>query len=236
VTPKLVAICTGTPTDYGTPGAENPMDRPWRTAFFKYPVEGPRWLGSINVDGDDQAARPNHGGPEKAALAYGARHYDQWRAEYPDLNLGYGAFAENFDIDGLTEHDVCIGDVFRIGEAIVQVTQPRSPCWKITRRWRTPKLSFRVQETGRTGWYLKVLQEAEVEAGMEVELSERPHPEWTIARCNELMHVLKNERDLAGELAALPELGTSWRETLTKRHKTGENPDARKRLVGTNEG
>lgn len=232
--PKLIAICVGTPTDYGIEGADHPFDRPWRTSFYKYPVEGSRWLGSTNLEGDAQADTRAHGGPEKAVLAYSADHYADWNRELPDLPLGPGAFAENLDITGVSEGTVCLGDTFAIGEALVQVCQARQPCWKISRRWRTQDLSLRVQQTGRTGWYLRVLREGEIEAGMDVRLEDRPHPEWTIARCNEVMHVLKKDRELAAELAAIPELADTWRKTLEKRAATGQNPDARRRLVGSN--
>jgi MOSC domain-containing protein YiiM len=165
---KLIAVCVGTTTDYGTPGADEPMDRPWRTSFYKEPVDGTRWLGTTNVEGDSQADQKNHGGPDKAVLAYSADHYAAWNTEMPDLHLGFGAFAENLDIAGLSEVTVCLGDSYAIGDAVVQVSQARQPCWKISRRWRVLDFSVRVQRTGRTGWYLRVLQEGEIGAGLVV--------------------------------------------------------------------
>ncbi len=232
----LLAICTGTPTDYGTEGAEHPFDRPWRTSFFKFPVTGPRWLSRTNVEGDAQADTRAHGGPEKAVLAYSANHYPVWNQEIPNVDFDHGAFAENLDIAGLSEASVCLGDTWRIGDAVIQVNQARMPCWKISRRWRIQDLSRQVQKAGRTGWYHRVLQEGEIEAGMQVTLLERPHPQWTIARCNEVMHELKRDREQAAELASLPELADSWRNVLEKRAATGQNPDPETRLVGTNRG
>lgn len=232
--PQLVAVCVGQPTDYGYEGADHPFDRPWRTSFFKSPVDGPRWLGTTSVEGDAQADTRAHGGPDKAALAYSADHYADWNRELPDLPLGPGAFAENLSIAGLSEATVCLGDIYTIGAARVQVCQARKPCWKISRRWRTQDLSVQVQRTGRTGWYLRVLKEGEIAAGMDVLLQERLHPEWTIARLNEVMYLHKKDRDLAAELAAVPELADSWRSVLEKRAATGQNPDDRSRLVGTN--
>ena len=232
--PKLKAICVGTPTDYGQEGAADPFDRPWRTSFYKAPVDGPRWLGSTNIEGDAQADTRAHGGPDKAVLAYSADHYLVWRTEMPEVPLEHGGFAENLDISGLSEMNVCLGDSFAIGDAIVQVSQARQPCWKISRRWRVQDFALRVQHTGRTGWYLRVLQEGEIEAGMDVRLTERPHPQWTIARCNEVMHVLKKDRGLAADLAAIPQLAESWQKTLQKRAETGQNPNPAARLVGGN--
>jgi MOSC domain-containing protein YiiM len=235
VSGKLVAICTGTPTDYGVEGAEHPFDRPWRTSFYKAPVSGSRWLSKTCVDGDAQADTKAHGGPEKAVLAYGVEHYPLWNDEYPDLDLGYGAFAENLDMQGLTEANVCLGDTWQVGEAIIQINQARMPCWKISRRWRTQGMSRRVQETGRTGWYHRVLQEGELEAGMDVVLLERPYEVWTIDRCNRVMHELKHDREQAAELAGIPELADSWRKVLERRATTGQNPDPESRLVGSNQ-
>jgi MOSC domain-containing protein YiiM len=234
--PTLVALCVGQPTNYGQEGAADPMDRPWRTAFFKEPVDGTRWLGTTNLEGDRQADSKSHGGPEKAVLAYSADHYAAWHNELPGLRLGYGAFAENLDVAGLTEADVCVGDVYAIGDAAVQVSQPRMPCWKISRRWRMPDLSHRVQVAGRTGWYFRVLQEGEIGPGLDVVLLERPNPKWSVERCNEVMYRLKHDRDLAASLAAVPELAASWRETLARRAETGKSPSERRRLVGSNQG
>src|SRR5690606_6199783 len=126
---------------------------------------------------------------------------------------------------------VCIGDTYEVGGAVVQVSQPRQPCWKLARRWRIRDLAARVQETGRTGWYLRVLREGEVTAGDSLRLIDRPYAEWTIARANEIMHERRDDRDAAGALAACPLLSASWRETLRRRTETGMNPDPLRRLV-----
>jgi MOSC domain-containing protein YiiM len=220
VTGELLAICTGTPTDYGTEGAEDPFDRPWRTSFFKYPVSGSRWLSFTNVAGDAQADTAAHGGAEKAVLAYSADHYPDWNAEVPDIEFGPGAFAENLTIAGISEETVCLGDTWQIGEAILQVNQPRIPCWKISWRWRVSDLTLKVQQSRRTGWYHRVLQEGEIEAGMHVTLLERPNPEWTIDRCNQVLHVHKYDLELAAGLASLPELAEVWRDRMKKRTQT----------------
>ena len=99
-TPLLVSIQVGLPRSYGHQGAANPMDRPWQTGFFKQPVDGPRWLGRTNLTGDGQADLVNHGGPDKAVLSYAAAHYPAWRAEVGRLDLPYGAFGENFTVEG----------------------------------------------------------------------------------------------------------------------------------------
>lgn len=210
------------------------MDRPWTTGFDKRPVAGPVWLGVTNLDGDGQADLAHHGGPDKAVLAYSADHYEPWRRELEMPVLPFGAFGENFTVEGLTERTVCLGDIWQAGDAVLQVSQPRQPCWKLARRWRLKTLALRVQESGRTGWYLRVLNEGVVAAGLPLQLRDRPHPIWTVERANWVMHFDKSDLTAAAELAALPPLAASWRATLLKRVEQNVHPDPAKRLIGPN--
>lgn len=215
--PRLVEVRVGMPREAGTPGAEDPLERHWTTGSFKEPVEGPLWLGRTRLEGDGQADRENHGGPDKAVCAYPAAHYPAWRAELWIPEMEYGAFGENFTVANLVEDEVAIGDVFMVGEALVQVTQPRQPCWKLARRWRVRDLAARVQESGRTGWYFRVLREGEVAAGLPLVLLHSPHPEWSITRANQVMHRDRDDREAAAALAAVPVLSVAWRRTLLRR-------------------
>jgi MOSC domain-containing protein YiiM len=213
----VASIQVGLPRYHGVAGAANPLDRPWLSGFFKEPVAGPVWLGRTQLAGDGQADLANHGGPDKAALAYSAHHYPGWREELSLPNLPHGAFGENFTLLGLTEKDVCVGDTYALGEARVQVSQPRQPCWKLARRWRLKDLPARVEATGRTGWYFRVLTEGYVAAGQPVVLLARPFPQWTIDHANEVMHRRRNDRLAATELAEVPLLAESWRAALAPR-------------------
>ena len=216
-TPLLVSIQVGLPRWHGHPGADDPMDRPWESGFFKQAVDGPRWLGRTNLAGDGQADLVNHGGPDKAVLCYAASHYPAWRAELDRPDLPHGAFGENFTIEGLTEETVHLGDTYRLGDAIVQVSQPRQPCWKMGRRWQIVDLPKQVIANGRSGWYLRVLQAGELAAGTPIELVSRPRPTWTIARASKLLyHEPDNVADME-DLANLPELSRAWREELLER-------------------
>lgn len=215
--PVLLSIQVGRPAEHGNDGATDPMDRPWTSGFFKTPVAGPVFLGRTNLDGDGQADLVNHGGPDKAVCAYSADHYSAWMAEWGLPELPSGAFGENFTLGDLTEADVCIGDVWRVGEAVVQVSQPRQPCWKLARRWRVKDLPGQVVATGRTGWYFRVRKEGLVAPGVFLHLVERPFPSWTVARANRVMHHDKGDRIAAADLAAVPPLAASWRDALLKR-------------------
>jgi MOSC domain-containing protein YiiM len=218
--PRLLAIQVGLPQQLGQPEAENPFDRPWTTGFYKQPVAGPVWLQARGLAGDGQADLENHGGPDKAVCAYAAEHYPGWRSSL-GLDLPTGAFGENFTIEALTEPAVCIGDVWRVGDVAVQVSQPRQPCWKLARRWRIKDLAVQVVENGRTGWYFRVLEEGAVEAGAPLTLAARPRPDWTIERANQVMHHHKHDLEAAAALADVPELSGSWRSTLRGRVARG---------------
>jgi MOSC domain-containing protein YiiM len=117
-----------------------------------------------------------------------------------------------------------------LGTALIQLSQPRQPCWKLGRRWRIRDLARRVQQSGRTGWYFRVLREGGVEAGQSFQLHERPHPEWTVAAANEVMHLRQHDLAAARALADCPALAASWRESLARRAATGHISDSSARL------
>ena len=229
---RLLSIQVALPSEHGTPGAARAMERPWTTAFFKAPVAGPVWLGATNLAGDAQADPKHHGGPDKAVMAYAAVHYPGWRAELY-LEIPHGGFGENFTVGGMDEATVCLGDTYEVGGAVVQVTQPRIPCWKIARRWQVKDLSARVQRSGWTGWYLRVLREGEVAAGDELTLLDRPHPEWTVAGANEAMFVVRT-RDSVLALADCPALAPSLADVLRQRAALSRDSGDEGRLVGDN--
>lgn len=229
---KLISLNVGLPRTLGLPDADDAMDRAWSTGFFKEPVAGPVWLGRTNLAGDGQADLQFHGGSEKAVNVYPEEHYAYWEVALGIVGLPTPAFGENFTTRGALEADACIGDVFQIGDARVQLSQPRQPCWKLARRWRVKDLAMQVQRTGRTGWYFRVLREGAVEAGMELTLVERPYPEWSVAAANEVMHHRKQDPAAARSLAECPLLSFSWRESLSRRAATGVPATTAARLEG----
>jgi len=213
-TGTVAALCIGTPHSLGSEDAPDPFDRPWTTGIFKAPVAGALQLSSLGFSGDAQADLTVHGGPDKAACVYCADHYPEWRRTLAIDRFTFGAFGENLTVEGLNEDLVCIGDVWSLGDATVQVSQPRQPCWKLAHKWRRRTLTDEVRSSGRTGWYFRVLAEGSVAAGTTLFLVERPHPEWTIAAANRVMH--QREGDTAA-LARLGPLSASWRHTLERR-------------------
>jgi MOSC domain-containing protein YiiM len=162
-----------------------------KSAFRKLPVTGPVVLRRANLEGDEQADLRVHGGPDQAVLCYAAAHYESWLREL-GLDMRPAGFGENFTVAGADERSVCIDDVYEVGGAVVQVSKPRGPCFKIGLRWHMPRLVKLVQQTGRHGWYLRVLREGVVEAGQEMQLVERPRPGLTVRAAADL----KRMRDL----------------------------------------
>jgi MOSC domain-containing protein YiiM len=215
--PRLLSIQVAKPAIYGRQDAADPHDRLWRTAYFKMPVSGPIFASQTGLAGDGQADLENHGGIDKAVLAYSAEHYPTWRQELHISDMPYGGFGENLTIAGQDETSVCIGDVWQCGTVVFEVSQPRQPCWKTSRRWRRDDLSRRVIATGRSGWYLRVLTEGDIAAGLDLTLVRRVHPQWTVARANEIFHHRRDNLAAAQELAQLPELSLSWREIFLHR-------------------
>lgn len=215
-TPRLASIQVGMPKSIAAEHAPDPAGRSWTSAFGKQHVGGPVWVARLNLTGDLQGDTVHHGGPDKAVLAYAADHYRTWHAELEGLDLPHGAFGENFTTEGLDETRVYIGDTFAVGSAIVQVSQPRQPCWKIAAFWRAKDLTARVEASGRTGWYYRVLREGFVEDGDGVTLLERPNSQWSVARVTTVTRSRDKIAD-AAELAQCSLLSESWRSKLKTR-------------------
>jgi MOSC domain-containing protein YiiM len=215
--PVLLSIQVGMPRENESDDAPDAMSRRWYSGIYKAPVDGPMRVGRLNLAGDGQADLDAHGGPDRPVLAYCAEHYDRWREELGAIHAPYGSFGENFTVSGQDEREVCIGDRYAVGPVRLEVSQPRQPCWKLARRWRNKQIPALVVQHDRGGWYLRVLEEGTIEAGMEVKLLGRPWPRWTIARANHLMHHGKNEARASRELAECGALSNDWRRYLTQR-------------------
>lgn len=190
-----------------------------QTGIFKSLVIGPVAVTREGLVGDHQGDRRVHGGPEKAVHYYPAEHYTRLAERVPALapKLVPGVLGENLSGLGLTEAVVCIGDVFAVGSARLQVSQPRQPCWKISHRLAHDPMSRVIADLGCTGWYFRVLQEGEIRAGDALELVERPAPGMSLAR---LWAIHTAHRPVAAEAAALAEsvgLNPDWARRLRER-------------------
>jgi MOSC domain-containing protein YiiM len=208
----LLSLRTGTVAPFGPEGEPS--------ALVKLPVAGRRAVGPDGLAGDHQADRAHHGGPDKALHHYPFDHYGTWLMELPeraDLLHSPGAFGENLATLGMTEANVCLGDVYRLGSAVIQVSQGRQPCWKLNRRFGVADMVARVVASGRTGWYYRVLEPGEIGAGDRFELIARDWPDWPLERLWRVLFGPAVEADALGELARLDVLATSWRERAGRR-------------------
>lgn len=190
------------------------------SAIDKRPVDRPLWLGQTGFASDQQGDPRHHGGLEKAVHHYPAEHYAAWRRELPKkahAALQPGGFGENLSTTGLTEANLCIGDRWRLGEALLEVSQPRKPCWKLNQRFGLPDMARRVQASGRVGWYYRVLQPGAVAPGALLELLERPHPDWPLARLLDTLYGAAPDRETLAAMAALEVLAVAWRQPARHR-------------------
>jgi len=203
------AVCVG------AVGALTLGRRSIKSAFVKTPVEGPLRLGELGFPGDEHVYE-DHGGPEMAALVYPFEHYSFWRERGLDLPEA-GAFGENLTVTGLVETDVHIGDVFKVGTSLVQVTQPRAPCYKIAARYGDRNLSVTTQNEGLIGYLLRVLAEGDVCAGDPMRLVDRGSHGVTVAEAGRVANVDRNDMGAAARVLAVDALGSSTRRKLTVR-------------------
>lgn len=203
-----------------------------RSAILKEKLFAPWRIERDGLVGDAQANRKHHGGPEKALHHYPREHYDAWRAELPELTDQFvaPAFGENISTPGMTERAVCVGDVFALGSARLQVSQGRQPCLTLNIRFGRKDMARRTQETMRCGWYYRVLEEGEAEPGDALRLVERRRADWPLSRLFALLYERMQAYDELAQMAALPELAESWRELARRRIETRRVESWRSRL------
>ena len=185
------------------------------TASHKQPV-GEAKLTRLGFEGDSQADLRHHGGPDKAACVYSADHYRHWEALWA-VELAPGAFGENITVAGMREAEVCIGDVFRVGESTVQITQPRQPCSKLAARHAWPDLVQEIRKNGFSGFYVRVIEEGGVRAGDPLELLAPDPAGVSIEFANRVMYRQPDDPSNLERLLSVPALSEAWREALSSR-------------------
>ncbi|MFI8736479.1 MOSC domain-containing protein [Ectopseudomonas toyotomiensis] len=223
---QLDALLTGRAQPFTRPGS--------RSGIAKVPRQEALAVTTLGLAGDERGDLRVHGGVEKAIHHYPREHYAAWLAELGEhpMLMQPGAFGENFSTTGWTEDDVCLGDLIRAGSALLQVSQGRMPCWKLSDRFGVANLALRVQQSGRTGWYYRVLQEGVVGVGDRLQVVERIHADWPLSRLSAVLFDKRVEPELLRECLALP-LVPSWRRTLERRLEKAEVEDWAPRLQGT---
>ena len=211
-----------TPRTVGTLLSVNvgmPKDVPWqgRTVFtgvFKDPVNGPRRVGKLNIDGDGQGDLAGHGGEQRAVFVYQIDSYRYWERELGRDDFVYGQFGENFTVEGLGDDEVCIGDRYRIGTAVFEVTQPRVTCYRVGLRMNDPRIPALLVSHHRPGFYFRVLEEGEVQAGDEIiRLGSGPEG-MPVAEVDELLYLPGHTRQQLLRALRIPALSPGWQASF----------------------
>ncbi len=214
-TGRVVSVRTGRITAHVRP-AWDEVKSDWRTAYWKDERTGPVHIGSLGLEGDHQADKVHHGGPEMAVLMYAHSHYAHWRTHDGLERMGPGGFGENLTVEGLEESLVCVGDVLALGEAELQIASPRGPCMDISRRWNAAWLLERVVAERRTGWYLRVRKEGVVQTGDDVRVIARPHDGWTIDRLLRARYMQPRSRVECDSASSLAAFAPEWRTQFAR--------------------
>jgi len=196
------------------------------TGIFKKPVTGRVMLRTLNLDGDRQSDLSVHGGPTKAVYVYPSEHYEYWKRELPEMELPWAMFGENFTTEGFFEDQLNIGDKFRVGSAVVMVTEPRMPCYKLGIRFGRTDILKRFLVSERSGFYLAVLEEGEVGAGDQIDLLEKSKASVTVSDVTRLYVRDKENMELLQRAIATEALPKSWkdyfRRQLVKLHGSSD--------------
>ena len=185
-----------------------------KTGIFKEPVSSRTMMRRLNLDGDGQGDPTVHGGIHKAVYIYTIEHYDYWKRELGRNDLTYGQFGENLTVEGLLEENVHIGDVFRIGEALVEVSQPRVPCFKLGIKMGNARIVKPFLASERVGFYVRVLEEGEVGAGDAIERTKVGEGQMTVKEIVHLLHFDNTNAEAAKKAASLPALSPGWRDSF----------------------
>ena len=187
----------------------------FESAYEKLPVTGPVLIGTTGVGFDAQGDLVRHGGPDRATLMYAFDHYDRFEEEC-GMRLPYGSFAENLTVSGIDETNVAIGDVFRVGEALLEVSEPRIPCWKITEHTGIKTLTERVQQTGRIGFFLRTLRAGKVQINDPLVRIDRAHDEFIVSEVYRLLLRPRLTQEEASWLLACTKLSRKHRERIAR--------------------
>ncbi|WP_255011181.1 MOSC domain-containing protein [Roseovarius sp. M141] len=226
VSAKVALLQIGTPRPFGPNGVPSSMGRAQTADRVA--------VRALGFEGDRVGDPVFHGGPDKAVHAYPRAHYVDWRRDLPKTAalLVDGSFGENLTLNHLTERDICIGDVFACGPVRLQVTQARQPCWKLNIRFDRRDMSRLVQDTGRTGWYFRVLEPGDIGAGDTLKLVQRPNPDWPLDRVWRLLYREAPDAVTLQAFAALEGLSASWQRLAARRLETLNVEDWSPRLDG----
>lgn len=178
------------------------------TGIYKTPTTAPIFLGKTDVDNDEVTDRKYHGGLFKACYLFSEKHYDYWKKRYPNLDWNWGMFGENLTVSNFDESEIYVGSIYKIGEALVQITQPREPCFKLGVKFNDQNILKAFIDHGFPGSYMRILKEGFVKTGDHMVLQEEAKNSLTITQMYQLLYAKEKDQDLiklAIENDALPE-------------------------------
>lgn len=197
----------------GLPKKENFYGKEIISGICKQPVSGPQQLGKLGFGHDGVGDLKHHGGPDKAVCVYSLDHYPYWQNTL-GIKLPAAAFGENLTVSNLHEDEICIGDIFRLGTALTQVSQPRQPCRTLAARYGRDDLLKLVADSGLTGFYFRVLEEGIVEKGAELILKERDPRSISVSFANRIYHKDRKNCEAIEQVLAVPALSASWQKSF----------------------
>jgi ferredoxin-NADP reductase/MOSC domain-containing protein YiiM len=206
--PSLLSVNVGMPQNVAWQG------RTVFTGVWKNPVRGPRLVRRLNIDGDGQGDLAGHGGEHRAVFVYQIDSYHYWEQQLGRHDFSYGQFGENFTIDGLSDQKVCIGDRYRIGKALFEVTQPRVTCYRIGIRMQEPRMAALLVAHGRPGFYFRIIEEGSVEAGDEIVQVAGGPEHMSVFEINALLYMPGHPRNQLERALRIPALSAGWRHSL----------------------
>ncbi|HZC66555.1 MAG TPA: MOSC domain-containing protein, partial [Candidatus Dormibacteraeota bacterium] len=205
---KLISLNVGLPRDISWRG------RTVRTAIWKAPVSNPREVHHLNIEGDAQGDLQGHGGPNRAVMVYQLDSYDHWQRELNRNDLVHGQFGENFTISGLPDSEVCVGDRFKVGTALFEISQPRVTCYRVGIRMDNPQMPSLLVAHRRPGFYFRVLQEGEVTAGDDLIKIAEGAERLTIAEIDAMLYLHTHTPEKLNRALRIPALSPGWKESL----------------------
>ena len=216
---KVLSVLVGRAKTYGDANAKDFLEKEWCSASFKEMCASPIRVCFNGLEGDEVADKTHHGGVDKALFANSYENYAQWASFLNVKPLPYGALAENLTITGMHERNVTLGEIHHIGTAILQVSQPRKPCWKISRRWNHKAFTQEIFTSGLTGWYYKVLQEGMINANDAVYVIKQQTGAFSILEANNAFREPEKYRQMLETILKIPSLAPSYYESIVKRLK-----------------
>jgi MOSC domain-containing protein YiiM len=226
---RLLSVNVGLPRDVAWQG------RTVHTGIWKAPVKGPRKVRRLNIDGDGQGDTAGHGGEHRAVFVYQDDSYRYWQEHLGRSNLVHGEFGENFTVEGLADSNVCIGDRYRIGSALFEVTQPRVTCYRLGIRMDEPDMAALLVRHGRPGFYFRVIEEGDVEAGDEITQIAVGPERMSVFEINALLYLPTHPRERLERALRIPALSRGWHRSFEalleqrKENKAAGNPGSDRR-------